>query len=163
MLQIRHLCKVVRRLLFLRDNLPPANIRLESLVEVEQAHTTISDREDNEDNGQHRKNRKRRSCSVVLRPVTWLVNAHELEEEVCECSDVKADGGDHASFDFLAGPNRSESQNNDCDRDGGDGEVEFGVGDIGYDDQELNGETEEEVEIELKKGDINLEAVSEKF
>ena len=159
MFQIRHLRQILC-LLLLTHNLPLTHIGFKPLIKVVQTHRTIRNRQDNQNDRQHREDRQGGASCVVLCAVTWLVDADELEEEVGQRGNVKADGGDHAGFDFFACPESGEGEDNDCDWNGGYGEIEFPVCDVCDDDEKLDGEAEEEVEIELEKCDINLRGVS---
>ena len=126
-----------------------------------QTHRTVHNCQDNQDNCQDSENRQRGASCVVLCAVAWLVYAHELEEKVGERGDVETDGCYHARFDFFARPKGSEGEDDDCDWDGGDGEVKFAVCHVCDNDEKLDGEAQEEVEIKLEKCDINLKSFSE--
>lgn len=68
---------------------------------------------------------------------------------------------DHAASRFPTNKPSTEGKDNDGDGNGDDGEVELGIMAGGrYDDQELDSEAEEEEEIKLQEGDVNLGGVS---
>ena len=69
-------------------------------------------------------------------------------------------GGEHARGVFAAGEGSCQEEDDDGNRDGGDGEVEFYVAVVDNNNDELDGEAEEEEEVEFEEGDVDLEMVS---
>lgn len=68
---------------------------------------------------------------------------------------------DHAASRFPTNKPSAKGKDDDSHGNGDNGEVELGIMAGGrHDDQELDGETEEEEEIKLQQGDVDLEGVS---
>lgn len=85
-----------------------------------------------------------------------LVDSDQLEDEVAETSEVENNDSDHASLVLTASEESGGKQNQDSNRDGDDGQREFGIILVSNNDNELHDEAEEEEEIELEESDINL-------
>ena len=120
---------------------------------------------------------------VVANLILGLVHAHKFEEEVGEGSEIEAlagfimrlirakeegswwrglcrtyDGDDHAGFVFPAGEQGSHDEDDNCDRNGGDSEVEFDFFPIDDDDEELDSKAKEKEKVELQEGNVDLES-----
>jgi hypothetical protein len=68
---------------------------------------------------------------------------------------------DHAASRFSTNKPSTEGKDNDGHGNSDDGEVELGIMAGGrHDNKELYGEAEEEEEIKLQKGDVDLKKVS---
>ena len=63
----------------------------------------------------------------------------------------------HSPFVFSSCPESGHHE--DCNRywDCCEGQAELRIGDLNYHNYELDGETEEEEEVEFKKGDVDLQ------
>ena len=85
-----------------------------------------------------------------------LIDADKLEEEVGQATKVEEDGKDHAQLDFAAGEEGGQQEDGNGDGNGRRRQAEFGVFDIGDDDEELDGKSEEEEEIKLEESNIDL-------
>ena len=79
---------------------------------------------------------------------------------MCETGDTGGAAyynGYHAESIFPASENAGKQEDEDCDRDGSNGEVELIVPVFVADyDDKLDGEAEEEEKVKLQKGNINL-------
>lgn len=86
-----------------------------------------------------------------------VVHAHQFEEKVGEGGKVEEHCSAHAYDRLTPREPGCHEQNYDCDWDGDDGEVKLDVGCVAYYDEELYRKGQEEEEVELEEGDINLE------
>lgn len=89
---------------------------------------------------------------------TGAVDAGQLENEIGHGGEVQHDDEDVADVGFAANNVSGEEEKGDGDWHGDDGDVEFGVAGLlilDY-DEELDGETEEEEEVEFEEGNVDL-------
>jgi len=85
---------------------------------------------------------------AVILGVGRRVHAHEFEDEVGHPGEVEEDDDALAEGVFGAADPHGEEEEEDCDDEGGDCEGEF-VGVAMDDDEELDGEADEEEEVEF--------------
>ena len=88
------------------------------------------------------------------------VHAYELEEEVRQGNEIDNDDDNHASDGFTTDPECGQEKKNEGDDEGGSGETELDLASVLHDNEELDGKGEEEEEIELEKGNVNLRIMS---
>lgn len=137
-------------------------MRLETLVEIVRAHTGCDDRDQQQEDGQESKSSQRLAgwLVVLLACNIGHVHSNELEQEITERNEVDEDDGDHARNGFAAHPPGSGEQKEESDNEGSTGEGEFERLCVLNDDQELHSKGQEEEEIKLEQGDVNLDGVS---
>lgn len=150
--QVIHL----HNLLFVVADLALHDEWLQTLVEVQHACYCVGDGEDDQDDGEHGEDGHGLSSGLVVLFVAGLVHADELEAEVGEAAEVENHDYHHAGHRFAACPEGGHEEDEDCDWDGGGGKGEFDVRYVGDDNKELDGEADEEEEIELQECDVNL-------
>ena len=85
-----------------------------------------------------------------------MFHANELEEEVGERNEVDNDTAYHACNRFAADPEGSSEEQEEGDDQRKGGEDLFNHGRLLYDDKELDCESQEEEEVELEQGNVNL-------
>lgn len=85
-----------------------------------------------------------------------LVHSYELEDEVSQARKVQDEDEDHSRAILTTCEESGEKEDHDGERNGGHCEAPFGVCDVRDDDEELDSEAQEEEEIELEKGDVDL-------
>ena len=66
------------------------------------------------------------------------------------------DDGNHAGQTFLPSKVPGHDEDENCDRNCSNCQTKFNILDIHYDNHKLDGETEEEEEVEFEEGDIDL-------
>jgi hypothetical protein len=134
------------------------DVGLEALAEVVCAHACNDNGEDEEENGEHGEGGQglARWLVVVLAVQVGNVHADELEQEVRHGDEVHNDDRNHARDGFATDPPRSEEEKKEGDDQGDSGQGEFNGLGVFDDNQKLDGEGEEEEEVELEEGDINL-------
>ena len=86
----------------------------------------------------------------------WVINSGELEDEVRKTTEVQQHDGHHTGLNLVPGEVGGEEEDSERDGDRGGRECYFDVALAGDNDEELDGETDEEEEIELQEGDIHL-------
>ena len=133
---------------------------LEPLAKVVHADEGVGDGEDDEQDRHDGKGRKRLLNRLVEVPVARLEDAHELEEEVGEAGKVEEDDEAHAELVLALSEKGGKDQDADRNGDGRECQAELGIWLTVDDDQELHGKAEEEEEIELEEGNVNLGRVS---
>lgn len=131
-------------------------MRLQPFAKINHAHNSGGDGDHQQDQGQHGKCRQRTlRGSVVFRP-RRCVHSDKLEDEVRHGCEVNDDDGSLSRFGFGPADVGCEEEDDDGNRNGGDCEIKLGavVADDYHD--ELDGKAEEEKEIKLEEGDVNL-------
>lgn len=88
--------------------------------------------------------------------MSFLVHSHELEDEVSQACKVQDEDEDHARATLAAREECGEQEDHDGKGNGGHCETPFSVRNVRHNDEELDGEAEEEEEIEFEEGDIDL-------
>ena len=85
-----------------------------------------------------------------------LIDADQLEEEVGQTTEVEQD--DEADAETVLAPREEGGAQQDADGDGdrGDVQAQLEVFDAVDDDEELDGEAQEEKEVEFEEGDVDL-------
>ena len=134
-------------------------MRLEALVEVVCTHTGHNNGEDKKEDGQDGKGSQglARWLVVALAPVGGDVHADQLEEEVAHGDEVEDDDDNHAGERLATDPPGGEEEQEEGDGEGSRGETLLEFLGLLDDDKELDCEGEEEEEVELQEGDVNLE------
>ena len=169
------------RLLRIIVDFPARNVGPETLREIEGAHNGIGCRQQDQDNSEHSESCERFSDGQVLLESGWVVHPDQFEDEIGQSSNVKEleerDGQsrasyyesvsckthndyDHARSAFPPSENTSQYQNDDGDWNGRNRQVELNTPMLSNNDDELDGESNEEEEIKLEQGNINLSGVS---
>jgi len=129
---------------------------LQSLTKIAHANERVDDGEDDEEDSHNRKRRQglpNRHITVAGVPV---VDPHELEEEVAQSAKVEEDGHDHAKPVLSLRGEGGKEQNTNRDWNRSDCEAELVFRHARDDDEKLDGETEEEEEVELQQRNVNL-------
>jgi len=129
---------------------------LKPVAKVGHADEGVDDGQDDEQDGDDGKGRQAPGHGGVREGVARLVDAHELEEEVREAAEVEQDDARRADVVLVPGEEGRGQEDDDGDGDGRDGQAELDVGDVPDDDEKLYRETEEEEEVKLQEGDVNL-------
>lgn len=129
---------------------------LQAAIEVAHANNAVDNGEDDEQNGDDGKGGERLSHGNVELAVSWLVDAHQLEDEVGETAEVEDEDNGHARLVLLLGEVGGCEQDTDGDGDRGNREGEFGVRGFGNNDDKLNDESEEEEKVEFEERNVNL-------
>jgi len=163
-----HLCHAV--LVLLVRHFPLGDVRLEAFVEIHDTGDRVDDRQDDEQDGDHGESSQTSSSRLVRLFVVLSPHAHQLEDEVCQRSEQDEHNTPHHSLLLPASEERSGGQEGNGDWQCGNGDIKLIVlpaddatlagGEAGSgrnDDDELNGEANEEEEVELQESDENLE------
>jgi hypothetical protein len=129
---------------------------LEAVAKVLQADDGVDNGEDDEKNGDDSKGSQRFLDGLVVFPVARLVDSDKLEDEVAETAKVEDDDGNHAGLVLPAGKECGAEEDDDGDGNGGNCQGKLGIVGRSDNDHKLDDEAEEEEEIELEKGDVNL-------
>jgi hypothetical protein len=135
------------------------DVGLEALVEVVCAHACNDDGEDEQKNGEDGKGCQRfaRRLVVVLSVEIRNVHANQLEQEVGHGDEVDDNNGNHAGDGFAADPPGGEEEEEEGDDQGNGGQGELDGLCVFDNNEELHGKGKEEEEIELEKGNVNLQ------
>jgi len=155
---LRAVCLVARHRLLV-------DVRLEALVEVVCADARNDNGHEEQDDGQNGKGGQRLAgwLVVLLAVQVCDVHADELEEEVGKRDEIDDDAAHHAGNRFAAHPKGSGKEQEKGDDEGGRSEDDLNRGSLFDDDEELDCEGEEEEEVELEQGNVNLAGVSVGF
>jgi hypothetical protein len=137
-------------------NLGLHQVILQALTKIAHADEGIDDGKDDEDDGHDRKCRERLPDRHVILLRMGLVDAHQLEKEVCESAKVEEDDCNHAGSILALSEEGSKQQDCNRDGDGGGRKAELILSLSRDDDEELHGEAKEEEEIKLQQGDVDL-------
>jgi hypothetical protein len=129
---------------------------LEAVAKVTQADDGVDNGENDEKNGDDSKGRQRLLDGFIVLLVTGLVDSDKLEDEVAETAEVEDDDGNHARLVLPAGEECGAEEDDDGDWNGGNRQSELGIVGRSDNDDKLDDEAQEEEEIELEKGDVNL-------
>lgn len=132
------------------------DVLLETSAKVAHANDGVDNGQDDEEDGDDSEGRQRLPHGHVELPVVWLVDAHELEDEVAQATEVQNDDNDHTDLLLSPGEESGADENRNGNRDGGSSQSVLHNLDIAHDDKELDGESEEEEEIEFKESDVDL-------
>lgn len=129
---------------------------LEPLTEVAHADERVDDGKDDQEDGQHSECGQRPAYSQVVLVMAGLIDADQLEEEVGQTTEVEQD--DEADAETVLAPREEGGAQQDADGDGdrGDVQAQLEVFDAVDDDEELDGEAQEEKEVEFEEGDVDL-------
>lgn len=126
---------------------------------AEAGHSNGCEQQQNSENSETRQTLPRRF--VVLLPVeVGDIHPDKFEEEIGECDEIHQDDDNHARNRLASDPPRSGEEETEGDEERSCREPCFDLGSVVDRDKELNGESEEEKEIELEECDINLGAKS---
>ncbi len=128
----------------------------QTLAEIEHTDQGIEDGQYDKEDREDGKGRKRLSDRHVILRMERVVDSGQLEDEVRQSSEVKKHDDNHARLDLAPGEEGSEEKDSNGYRDSGSGQTDFDCTLPGDDDEELDGETDEEEEIELQEGDVHL-------
>lgn len=131
---------------------------LEALVEVVCAYTSDNNGKEKEKNGEDSKSSQRLARWPILGLTVKIGNVHanELEQEVAEGNEIENDDGNHASNRLAAHPPSCEEEKEKRDDEGRSSKSQFDSLCVFDDDKELHSEGQEEEEIKLEYGDVNL-------
>lgn len=130
---------------------------LQTGAKVHHAHHTVDDGNDNQNDGDDREGGHRLLDGLVESALGRVINSGQLENEVGEAAEVEDHDENHAPLPFPSSKPCCTKEDGDCDGDGRTGQAEFNVSLAADNDEELNGEADEEEEIELQKGNIDLQ------
>lgn len=131
-------------------------VLLQARVEVAHADEGISDCENDEQDSQNSESRQTPPHGQVEITVPRLIDSDELEEKVGKTTEVQDDDAPHARLRLVSGEEGGHQQNGNRDGNGSNGKTEFHVRLAADDNEELDGEADEEEEIELQQCDIDL-------
>lgn len=129
---------------------------LQSLVEIGHAYTGVDDGGYNKKDCDDSKTGQTLTDRKVILGVAFLIHPGEFEDEVCKAAEVEENGDHHSNLVFASSPESCHEQNEDSDRNRCNGQSIFGIGYSCDNDEKLYCEAEEEEEIELQEGDVNL-------
>lgn len=138
---------------------------LGSLVRLEQVHfetvavvvdavKCVDDGANDQQDGQHGESRQTLSHRHIL--LSMLVDAEELEDEIGETSKVEDNDAERAGLVFVSNAIRSCQKDDNRQGHGSDCGVVFGPAIAADDDNELYSEPQEEEEVKLEQGNIDL-------
>lgn len=131
-------------------------MRLQSRSKVHHANDGVDDGENDEKNGNDSEGSERLLHGLIRILELGRVDSDQFEDEVAEAAQVEDDDHDHAHLVLLISEVGSAEQDENGDRDSGDGQSKFGIALLGNDDDELDDEAQEEEEIELQESDVDL-------
>lgn len=134
------------------------NMWLQALVEVVCADARNDDGHEKQDDGENGKRCQRLPGGLVVFLAIQIRNIHanELEEEVGERNEVDKDTAYHAYNGFAADPEGSSEEQEEGDDQGKGSEDLLDRGCLLDDDKKLDCESQEEEEVELEQGNVNL-------
>lgn len=134
------------------------NVWLQALVEVVRADARNDDGHEKQDDGENGKCCQRLPGGLVIFLAIQIRNIHanELEEEVGERNEVDNDTAYHACNRFAADPEGSSEEQEEGDDQRKGSEDLFNHGCLLDDDKELDCESQEEEEVELEQGNVDL-------
>lgn len=134
------------------------NVGLQALVEVVCADARNDDGHEKQDDGENGKRCQRLPGGLVVFLAIQIrdIHANELEEEVGECNEVDKDTAYHAYNRFAADPEGSSEEQEEGDDQSKGSENLLDRGCLLDDDQELDCESQEEEEVELEQGNVDL-------
>lgn len=140
-------------------------MRLQTLVEIVCADASHDDGDNDQEDGEDGEARQGFAGGLVVIQAGLVggVHAHQLKQKVRQCAEIDDDDGNHANDRLAPHPKRGEEEEHEGYDQGGSCEALFdGLG-VVHDDEELYGEGEEEEEVELEEGDVNLGSESAKL
>ena len=151
-------------LVLVSNHSPPLDVRFQSFVEVCRTPCAVDDSHDQQqerDDCESRQTFARRFVILHSFRVARIIHAYELEKEVSHGREIENDCATHSQCRFSSGKPCSRKQDGNGDGNGSNGECKLDVGGmLANHDDELHCESEEEEEVELEKGNVNLFAVS---
>jgi hypothetical protein len=137
----------------------PLNVRLQPFVEVGRTPHTVDDCHDQQQQCNDGKSRQTlpRGYVVCHPALTCIVHAHQLEQKVGHGCKVEEYGGEHSSCRLASCKPCCREQDEDGNRNGRNGEIGFdGRSVVAHYDNKLDREAEEEEEVKLEEGNVNL-------
>lgn len=126
------------------------------MAEVEQADQRIDNCADDQDDCERCKGGERLGYRGIFSALSRVVDPGELENKVCKSAEVEHDDSVHTRLEFL--PREPSCSEQDTHGDGNcrSSQCGFDVGATADDDEKLDSKANEEEEIELQKGNIDL-------
>ncbi len=91
--------------------------------------------------------------------MTCLIDPDKLEDEVCRARKIEDNDYKHSHNIFPSCPIPGHEEYENRNRNGGNGEIELGLIDVGDYDQELHGKAQEEEKVEFQKRNVDLHLV----
>lgn len=133
-------------------------MRLETLVEVVRADACNDNGEQKQEDGKNSKGSQRLASGLVVLLAVGIGHVHsdELEQEVGQSDKIDEDDDNHSSDRLATNPPSGQEEEEKGDDQGSGGKGELNRLCVLDDDKELDREGEEEEEIELEEGNVNL-------
>jgi hypothetical protein len=123
---------------------------LQTIAEIHHADHTVDNGDDNQNDGDHSECCHRLLDREIIGTLDWIVDSRQLEDEVGKTTEVEDHDAHHAPLPFSSCEPCSAEQNGNGNGDCGTRQTKFDPCHSTHDDEELNGEADEEEEIELE-------------